>query len=334
MTRITEKTASFVEHYPEFREMAEAQLKVLWFSDEIKLEKDIQDILVNMTEAEKHGVTTILRLFTIYERFAGVEFWAGKMMKRYPRPEIQAMAATFSAFELAVHQPFYSKINELLNLNTDEFYLSYADDPMLKEKIDFIDTLVAGKVGSESKEMDELISTGAFTFVEGGVLYASFAFLKHFQSQGKNLVLNLVRGINFSAVDENLHSVGAAACFQVHKEEMKLSTTQEDYVQNKLKEVAMTIFEHECRIIDMIFEKGPIEGITDVQLKHFVESRINQCLKNLGYTNLFKVPYNPIGEWFYKGLNNYQFVDFFTGQGREYQRNWNKQGFAWKGVKS
>lgn len=325
--RIRTKTLSFVEHYPEFREMADKQLKVLWFADEIKLEKDIQDIVVNMTEAERHGVITVLRLFTLYELFAGSEHWCNAMMKRYPRPEISAMCAVFGAMELGVHQKFYARLNELLNLNTDKFYLSYTDDPVLKERIEFIENLVKGESKSE---LDQLVATAAFSLVEGGILYSSFAYLKHFQSQGKNKLLNLVRGINFSAVDENLHGVGGAALFQKHKEELNLSTVDEEYVLIKLQGIVDKIFEHECRIVDMIFEKGKIQGITEVQLKHFVESRLNLCLKNLGYNNHFEVKYNPIGEWFYNGLNNYQYIDFFSGQGREYQRDWDEEEFEWE----
>ena len=33
---------------------AEQQLKIFWLPDEIKVEKDIQDILVNFSEAERH----------------------------------------------------------------------------------------------------------------------------------------------------------------------------------------------------------------------------------------------------------------------------------------
>ena len=47
-----------------------------------------------------------------------------------------------ASVELGVHQPFYERLNDLLNLNTDEFYLGYVDDPVLKQRIDFIDTLL------------------------------------------------------------------------------------------------------------------------------------------------------------------------------------------------
>ena len=43
---------------------------------------------------------------------------------------------------------------------------------------------------------------------------------------------------------------------------------------------------------------------------------------------MFEVTYNPIADWFYDGINNYQFIDFFSGgAGREYQRDWDEDGF-------
>ena len=109
-----------------------------------------------------------------------------------------------------------------------------------------------------------------------------------------------------------------------------MNEAQEEIVKSKIHQICNSILEHEYRIVDMIFEKGKIEGITDTQLKHFVESRINLCLRNLGYNNLYDVKYNPIADWFYNGLNNFQYVDFFSGQGREYQRDWDENSLGWE----
>lgn len=321
MTRITTPTTSFVQHYPEAAKFADEQFKVLWFWNEPKVEKDVQDVLVNMTEAERHGVITTLRLFTLYELFAGKDYWTGRVMNSYPRPEICRMAAVFGAFELGVHQPFYSRLNELLNLNTDKFYLSYIDDPVLKDRMDFIEEMINSE--------DTLLSTAVFSMVEGAVLYSAFAFLKHFQSQGKNKLMNVVRGINFSAVDENLHCEAGAWLYRTHKHEMGEDFDSENTI-SQIINAAHKIYEHECAIIDKIFEKGKIEGITAHQLKHFVQSRINKCLQNLEIGKIFEVDYNPIALWFYNGLNNYQFNDIFTAQGREYQRDWDESRFIWK----
>lgn len=321
--RLMTKTESFVVDYPQAVEFTNKQLKIFWLPDEIKVEKDVQDILVNMTPAEKHGVITTLRLFTLYELKAGAEYWGGRFMRLFPRPELMRMASTFSMFELAVHKPFYNKINELLHLNTDEFYLSYVNDPVLADRMAFIDEIVSGD--------DPLMSLAGFSMVEGAVLYSSFAFLKHFQSKGKNKLNNVVRGINFSVRDENLHSTGGAWAFKQLLEEMSPGEEYMAQLQGKIMAVAQRLFDHEHRIVDMIFEKGDIEGVTKEEMQTFVKSRLNVCLSQLGMTPVFSVDpeEDRVSAWFYRGINNYGYNDFFAGAGKEYNRNWDESGFTW-----
>ena len=115
-----------------------------------------------------------------------------------------------------------------------------------------------------------------FTFGEGAILYSSFAFLKHFQSQGKNKLLNVVAGINFSARDEALHSEAAGWLFQQYASEAELNL--EEY-EAYFTEVAQKVLEHEEAIIDKLFEKGDIEGVTKTQMISFIKSRINVCMQ-------------------------------------------------------
>jgi ribonucleotide reductase beta subunit family protein with ferritin-like domain len=231
------------------------------------------------------------------------------------------MAATFGMFELAIHKRFYQKINELLFLHTDEFYGSYSEDPILADRMEFIDGIVS--------DPDDLVSLAGFALVEGAILYSSFAFLKHFQQQGKNKLLNLVRGINFSVRDENLHSMAGAWVFKKLKEESGLSDTEQLRLEVRVLDMAEALYEHECRIVDMIFEAGPIDGITADQLKSFALSRVNAVLETLGYEGLYPVADNPIADWFYKAINSYTFNDFFSGMGSQYHRDWDEQAFTW-----
>lgn len=322
--RIQTPKTTFTADYPEAVDFMNKQQSVFWPHFEVKVGKDKQDILVEMTESERHGTVTVLKLFSKYEQIIGDEFWLNFVMKKFPRPaDIQPMAAMFGAMELGVHLFFYKTLNEELGIATDEFYDSYIEDEDLKQRIEFLEeTLDRG---------DDLRALGGFTFGEGAILYSSFAFLKHFQSQGKNKLLNVVSGINFSARDENLHSEAAAWLFRTLKQELRDAGEVSEEYENSLKEdiykAAHTVFEHEKLIIKKIFEKGKIEGITDTQLEHFAQSRINLCLRNLGYENLFKVDYNPIADWFYKGINGYQAQDFFSSQGNQYSREWNENGF-------
>lgn len=318
---------TFTVDYPEAVEFMNAQQSVYWPHFEVKVVKDKQDFLVNLTDSEKHGVITTLKLFSLYEFIIGNEFWINFVMKKFPRPaDIQPMAATFGGVEMGIHQMFYKTLNEELGIATDDFYNSYVDDLDLKARIDYLtDTL--------EDSNDDLRALGAFTFGEGAILYSSFAYLKHFQSNGKNKLVNMVSGINFSARDENLHAVAAAWLFRtLLKEKSDAGEIDEDYkksLKDDIMAAAHKVLEHEKVIIGKIFEKGKIDGITPHQLEVFAQSRINLCLKNLGYEEAFKVEYNPIADWFYKGITGYSSQDFFNSKGNQYSRDWNLDGFSW-----
>lgn len=322
--RMETPKSEFTVDYPEACKFAELQAEAFWPATEVKVEKDKQDILVNMTEAERHGTITTLKLFTKYEMIIGDEFWINFVMQNFPRPaDIQPMAAMFGAIELQVHGKFYSTLNEELGLATDEFYNEYLEDPDLVDRISFLEDALSNP--------DKLKAIGAFTFGEGAILYSSFAFLKHFQSKGKNKLLNVVSGINFSARDENLHAEAAAWLFRTYKQELLAAgRIDEAYcaeLEQYIRDAGQVVYEHEQKIIAKIFEKGKIDGITETQLENFAKSRINMCLRNLGYGNLFEVTYNPVSTWFYKGISGYQAQDIFNSQGNQYTRGWNAAEF-------
>lgn len=325
--KILQPHSTYTFLYPKAIEFAEKQNDIFWIDKEIALEKDLHDLHSELTEAELHGVTTVLRLFTEYELRVGKDYWLGRMMRYFHRPELQRMFAVFGAIELNVHAPFYAKINELLGLATDEFYSSYIQNPVLAGRMEHIDSVVGTRIDSE---YDLLKSVGAFSIVEGAILYSNFAFLKHFQAEGKNKLMNLVAGINFSVRDENLHSLGGAWVFRTLLEESSLAATQKAELNKDLWDFCAEVYEHESQIIDMIFERGKIKGITDTQLKNFVKSRLNLCMEQLGFGKIYEVTYNPISDWFYKNIQSAQLHDFFTKQGNSYNRDWRESEFTWE----
>jgi len=300
---------------------AEEQLKIFWLPDEIKVEKDIQDILTNFSEAERHAAITTLKLFSLYETHAGDEYWGGRYKRIFNGAEFHRMASVFAMFELAVHAPFYNKINELLNLDKPEFYLEYQQTPVLRDRIEHVNEII--------DDENDLVSIAGFSMVEGVILYSSFAFLKHYQSQGKNKLMNVVRGINFSVRDENLHAEAGAWSYRYLLEQRKPTEQEQNETEDKIYHCAEKLYEHEKEIARLTFEKGKIDGITEKQVVHFVESRVNHCLNKLGLKKMFDVKYDPVSEWFYKGINTFQFNDFFAGQGREYHRAWDETAFVW-----
>lgn len=314
----------WIIEYPQFSKLADEQMHTFWPWDEPEVENDVQDVRVRMTEAEKHGITFLLKLFTKYEMFAGDDYWSKRIMDTFKRPEIQRMASLFSAVEMNSHAPFYNKINELLYIDTEEFYSEWKESPILTERMKFISKVVGND--------NDLISLAGFSFIEGAVLYSSFAFFKHFQAQecGKDLIKNICRGINLSVADENTHAVGSALLFNQIYQESDLSSEQKGTLTDIVYDLGREVYEHEAAIVDTLFEKGPINGITAEQLKDFVKHRANLCLTNLGYKELYEPDEldNFIASWFYANINSVQFHDFFTGSGSEYHIKWDERKFG------
>lgn len=322
-TQLQTKEIAYIVRYPEAIKFAELQEQVTWKAAELDVSKDIQDMRVNRTPSEYHGIVTTLKLFTLYELAAGTDYWLGRFMRMFPRPaDLQRMAAEFGKTELHIHAPFYNAINEALLLNTPEFYESYLDSPVLKERMEFIDNVIRDK--------EDLVSLGAFSMVEGAILYTNFAYLKHFSVSGKNGLNTVVRGINFSVRDENLHSLGGAWAFRkLLSERVELTGWQVESIKDRLRWVGRSIVAHEDEIIEMVFSQGEVSGITADELKAFVRHRVDLCLENLGIEPIFNVTWNPIADWFYSNINMVQFSDFFVGVGNQYNSKHVQEKFTW-----
>jgi len=320
-TRIETPKDTYTEDYPQATASAREQTRIIWFAEELGVEKDEGDIRTKCTEGERHGITTVLKLFTQYElMLGGEEFWGGKVVKMFPRPEIQRMASTFSFIELGVHSPFYSLINEALGIATDEFYNSWKDSRILRNRMDFVNRYADSD--------DPLEATAAFAFMEGVVLFSNFAFLKSFNVGGFNLIPHITAGIDASSKDENLHSMASAWLFRQCLEERKqlglVNELQEFMLEDGVLNIAREVYEHESAICDIIFEKGGIRTIEKEEILHFIRDRINMVLGYLGYNPMFDQDTGTVSEWFYSQLNSYKYSDFFAAQQIQYVRDWKK----------
>lgn len=302
-------------------EACEKQFSILWSPSEIDVETAIQDLKTNFSKAEYHGVTTALKTFTQLELEAGIGYWGGRVTQSFQRPaDIQRLAQLFAMVEGSIHAPFYSRLNDALNIGTDEFYDSYKEDQGLKGRMD----LIGSFIGNENL----LISLGSFSMVEGAILYSSFGFLKSFQSNGKNKLKSVVSGINFSHKDEDIHAVAGAMLFRTLLKESKLEEEELNFVKDALYRSARSILDHEKYNVKLMFSEGHIENITEEALVQFVQSRLNLCLQNLGLDAIFDAGENPIAKWFYKGINALSLHDFFNaGAGNEYNTNCNRDKF-------
>jgi len=324
MAKLREPTESFTIKYPKLVEYADLQLnEFYWKWAEIQVHKDKHQFMTELTEAEKHAILTAAKLFVKYESFVGNEFWMNRVMKMFPRPEVERLSATFGMVELSIHSPFYQALNTQLGLDTDEFWESYIDDPVLKERMEFLNSFVDSN--------DDRLSLAVFSMMEGAILFSSFALFKSFNSNGHNLLVNFGAGINQSALDENLHHEAGAFLFRQDLKESKLSKEQKDRLFARIKDAALMLYKHEDAIIEKFHEKGNLRGITKEQFKTFIKSRINLCLNNFGIESIFDIAGedNPVEKWFGDKIKGYIANDFFASLGREYSTRFAENKYGW-----
>ena len=148
--------------YPEFSKIADEQMHTFWPWDEPAVDNDIQDLRTKLDQGELHGLTEVLKLFTLYERRVGEDYWSRRVTRTFDRPEILRMSTLFSAVEENSHAPFCNKVNEVLYLDNEEFYQSWKESEALSARISF--------VAKSASDPDDAKSFAAFTFIEGSVL--------------------------------------------------------------------------------------------------------------------------------------------------------------------
>ena len=321
LPRIQTPTDSYVRYYPGFVEFANKQLEdQFWTSTEMKVELDRMQLLYELTPEQTHAVKFVLNLFVRYELRVG-DMWK-KVAKIFPRPEVELVSSVIEMIERAVHAEFYNQLNIQLGLDTEEHYLSFLNDPVLKERVDWLGNLL--KV-----EEDPILAVTVFSMAETAILFSSFAILKSFQSNGNNMIPVVVRGTNQSAIDEDLHGQVSAAIINQYYSEIGTTLFEDKERYTKVREAVKYAYEHEERIIDLAIEGDRLNGVLKSDFKKFVQKRFNLYLERIGLPPEFENTDTPIDGWFELNTVAYKVVDFFTpGQGSEYEQGWSEMAFT------
>jgi len=324
LPRIRTPKSTYTVDYPVAIAAAQQQFLTLWSAEELGVEKDEHDVRVNLNDGERYGLSYLLKLFTQYELILGDEFWSSKYVEMFPRPDLARAANAFSFTEINSHAPFYDLINKTMGLATDEFYDSWKEDPVLTQRINFIE----GFLDSE----DPYKVLAAFSFMEGAVLYSSFAFIKSFNMGGFNMIPHIAAGVDASCKEEHQHFMFSSWTYRqlmVEEEQLGLiDETKKRELQDLCRTIAQAVYSHEVQIIERIFSGGEVRTINKEQILHFVRNRVDTVLKGLNCEPLFGDEEGDVSQWFYSTLSAYKYADHFANNQIQYVRDWSKPKLA------
>ena len=293
--------------YPEAYEFYTDQHNAHWSPHETSMSGDIIDWNENLTESERLVYGQILKSFVQSELHVNC-FWAQRVAKWFPKPEIQMMASCFSFFE-TIHLEGYSYLNDSLGLDD---YSAFLEDKTAVAKLNRLHQI------KDDSLKDKARSLAIFSACTEGVnLFSSFAILMNMSRF--NMLKGLESIVSWSIKDEALHSKAGCWLFRTLMEEnSKLDSSE-------MRDEIIEAFKLTIQLEDD-FSLGEIRGLTKDQVKNFIRIRANMKIKELGYDiNLYKTRENEL-KWF-EQIDN-QWADFFATRVVDYVKTgWKIEDF-------
>ena len=296
------------------------QAQAFWLHTEIPMSGDVKDWNERLTEKEKNLVGNILLGFAQTE-CAVSDYWTQKVVKWFPKHEIQQMAMMFGSQE-TIHAVAYSYLNETLGLDDFKGFLY---EPATADRFD---NLVAYE-GSSTVGIGQSLAVFS-AFAEGVSLYSAFAVLYSFQM--RNLLKGIGQQMKWSVRDESLHSKMGCQLFRhMCEEDPGLLELCREGILNAAK----VMLKLEEGYIDKMFEQGDIEGMKKYDLINFIKKRTNEKLVELGYLDLGSYfGYDPESasklDWFYHLTGGHTHTDFFAIRPTDYSKA--NEGEDWSDV--
>ena len=277
-----------------------------WLFSEVPMIEDAKDWKNNLSQEEKYFLTQVFRFFTQ----ADIDVAAGYVtnyLPYFPQPEIRMMLLGFAARE-AVHIAAYSHLIETLGM-PESTYNEFFEYDAMREKHEFFHERVSGKNDIPVK----IAAISAFT--EGLALFSSFIMLLNFPRHGKMKGMGQI--ITWSIVDETQHAEGMIKLFRSYVEENR--SIWNDKVKSQIYEIATKMVELEDSFVDLAFKMGPMENLTDDDVKEYIRYICDRRLISLGMKGIYKVKKNPL-LWVETMINAPTHTNFFENRATDYAK--------------
>jgi ribonucleoside-diphosphate reductase beta chain len=299
--------------YPNLNEYVDAIRHSYWVHTEFNFTSDIQDIKVNLNQAERTAVTRAMLAISQIE--VSVKTFWGKIYDRMPKPEIGNVGATFAESEVR-HADAYSNLLNLIGLN-DEFE-NMMDVPAIRKRIKYLERTISGSRGIENKEYFESIILFSM-FIENVSLFSQFLVMLSFNKH-KNYLKGISNAVEATSKEEDIHAKFGFDLVNTIKKENPEWWTEE--LQEDIIDSTIDAFDAEVGVIDWIFEDGDLDFLTKEETIEFVKDRFNRSLNAIGIKPFFSTDEKLLEstEWFEDEILTTKHTDFFNKRSINYSK--------------
>ena len=300
---------------PSFVNQAIEHDKLAWGEWECDLNEDVaQWKSGKISSSEKNFITQILRLFTQSDVIVGGSY-VDVFLPRIKNNEARMMMLSFAQRE-TIHMRSYALLNDTLGFPESE-YTAFLEYEAMADKIEFMQTFDPDTKQGLAKAIAQTVCN------EGMSLFSAFVMLLNFQRFGK--LKGMCEIVEWSIRDETMHVDGMTALFRQYINENPEVVTDE--FKQSIYDMYRTAVTLEDKVIDLAFELGAMEGITQIEVKEYIRYIADRRLINLGLKPNWDIEFNPL-PWLDWVLNGDSFKNFFEGRVTDYSAD-GMSGDSW-----
>lgn len=297
--------------YPQLLEYIDAIRHSYWVHTEFNYSADIQDLKVNLSTEEAEIIKKAMLAIAQIE--VSVKTFWGSLYQWFPKPEFQALGATFAESEVR-HADAYSNLLELVGLN-DEFE-KLLGHPAILRRIQYFDKM-DNKI-KENKDFFHKIVLFSM-FIENVSLFSQFLIMMSFNKY-KNALKGISNAVEATSKEEDIHArFGFELVNMIKKEHPDWWSVK---MQTSLYEATQEAHDAEMGIIDWIYNGTELDFLPKKVVKEFVKDRFNKSLTAIGLEPMFGTEKELLDEtaWFVEETLSTKNIDFFVKRSVAYSK--------------
>jgi ribonucleoside-diphosphate reductase beta chain len=297
--------------YPQILEYVDAVRHSYWVHTEFNYSADIQDLKVNLSSDEAAIIKKAMLAIAQIE-VSVKTFWSD-LYKWFPKPEFQAVGATFAESEVR-HADAYSNLLELVGLN-DEFN-KLLDEPAIARRIQYFNKM--DKIIKDEEDFFRKVVLFSM-FIENVSLFSQFLIMMSFNKH-KSMLKGISNAVEATSKEEDIHGRFGFEIVNMIKKEHRDWWTRD--MQAQLYADTQEAYEAEMGIIDWIYNGTELDFLPKVVVKEFVKDRFNQSLKAIGLEPMFVTEKELLDEtsWFVEETLSTKNIDFFVKRSVSYSK--------------
>lgn len=312
-TIFDEQIARKPDRYSWAQEFIAVMHEGFWTHKEFSFSSDVQDFKVNLSEEEREIIVRTLSAIGQIE-VAVKKFWA-KLGDNLPHPSLSDLGYVMAGVEV-IHNNAYQRLLEVLGME-DIFEQNLKLD-VVSGRVNYL-RKYNHRFYKDSKKQYVYALTLFTLFIENVSLFSQFYIILWF-GRYRNVLKDTTQQVTYTKNEELIHAkVGTKLINTIRKECPELF---DEELEARILHEAGQAFDAESKIIDWIVGDWKDKRISSDILKEYIKARINDSLKEIGFSPLFSINESLARdyEWMDEEVLANNAVDFFYQRPVDYAK--------------